>query len=147
MTESSLTPAEIVQRCERVMAHAWMIRTFIKHCEEVEDFPELMNVARSIFDVSRALETRVDDPPRYFHMLRKKIGRLGRAVNQFREDAAAASDHMNFRQAVSSSEACVLELREWLDHGEAALSRARQESQEEKSQAVQSDTIEQSTED
>lgn len=129
MTESSLTPAEIVQRCERVMAHAWMIRTFIKHCEEVEDFPELMNVARSIFDVSRALETRVDDPPRYFHMLRKKIGRLGRAVNQFREDASAASDHMNFRQAVISSDACVQELREWLDRGEAALARAGEQSQ------------------
>ena len=121
--EETPTPQEIIERCERVMSHAWMVRTFIKHCEEVEEFPELMNMARSIFDVSRALETRIDDPTGYFRMLRKKLGRFGRAVEQFRTDAAVASEHMNFRQAVVSIDSCVMELREWADRGDAALAR------------------------
>ena len=107
MSMTQPTQQEIVAECQRVMAHAWMVRTFVKHCEEVEDFPELMNAARVIFDTSRALETRVDDPPAYLHMLRKKIGKLRQAAEQFRADAAQASTHMNFQQAVISLEACV----------------------------------------
>ena len=99
--------AATVARCQQVLAHAWMVRTFVKHCEEVEDFPELMNAARVIFDTSRALETRADDPPAYLHMLRKKIGKLRQAAEQFRADAAQASTHMNFQQAVISLDACV----------------------------------------
>ena len=72
MTESSLTPSEIVDRCQTVMAHAWMVRTFVKHSEEAEDFPELMGLPRAVFDTSRALETRVDDPAAYLKMPRSK---------------------------------------------------------------------------
>lgn len=121
--EEPLSAQEIIDRCERVMAHAWMVRTFLKHCEESEEFPELMNMARTIFDVSRALETRLDDPKGYFRMLRKKLGKFGRAVEQFRVDVEVASEHMNFHQAVVSIDSCVRELREWADRGDAALAR------------------------
>ena len=92
------------------MAHAWMVRTFVKHSPEVEDFPELMEIVRTVFDAARALETRVGDPPGYLHMLRKKIGGLRKAAAQFRDDAPKASSHTNFQQAVLSIEACVREL-------------------------------------
>lgn len=105
-----MTPEEIVARCQQVMAHAWMVRTFVKHSEEAEDFPELMGIARAVFDASRALETRVDDPPAYLHMLRKKIGKLRAAADQFRIDAPNASLHTNFQQAVISIDAAVQEL-------------------------------------
>ncbi|MGC1274638.1 MAG: amidohydrolase [Planctomycetaceae bacterium] len=121
------TPADIVARCEQVMAHAWMVRTFVKHSEEAEEFPELMQLARIVFDVARALETRLDDPTGYFRMLRKKIGRLGRAADAFRVEAPEASGHMNFKQAVVSMDACVAELRELLAAGEAALARPSDE--------------------
>ena len=65
--------ADAVSRCETIMAHAWMVRTFIKHSDEVEDFPELMGIVRAVFDTARALETRIDDPVGYLRMLRKKI--------------------------------------------------------------------------
>ena len=117
------SPREIVARCEQVMAHAWMVRTFVKHSEEAEEYPELMHLARTVFDVARALETRIDEPAGYLRMLRKKIGRLGRAADQFRTEAPEASGHMNFRQAVVSMDACVAELRELLSAGEAALAR------------------------
>ena len=112
---NSSSLSELVARCQKIMAHAWMVRTFIKHCDEIEDFPELMGIVRSVFDTARALETRVDDPPAYLHMLRKKIGKLRTAAAQFRQDAPAASTHTNFQQAVVSMDACVEELQECLD--------------------------------
>ena len=111
-----LTAEQLVERCNRVMAHAWMVRTFVKHSEEAEDFPELMHLVRAVFDTSRALETRVGDPAAYFHMLRKKLGKLRQAAEKFRADAAEASLHTNFQQAVVSMDACVEELEALLAH-------------------------------
>ncbi|MDP1799106.1 MAG: amidohydrolase [Planctomycetaceae bacterium] len=109
MTGEHLTPIEAVQHCQAIFAHAWMVRTFVKHSPEAEEFTELMQVARVVFDVSRSLESRVEDPPAYFRQLRKKIGSLREAAKQFRVDAPLASDHTNFRQAVISMDACVTE--------------------------------------
>ncbi len=105
---------EAVARCQTIMAHAWMVRTFVKHSPEVEDFPELMEIVRTVFDLSRALETRVDDPAGYLHMLKKKIGKLRQAAGKFRQDAPLASTHTNFQQAVLSMDACVVALEEIL---------------------------------
>lgn len=110
MNTPNLTLNEIVDRCQTVMAHAWMVRTFVKHSEEAEDFPELMGLARAVFDTSRALETRVEDPAAYLKMLTKKIGKLRAAAEEFRQDAPKASAHTNFQQAVISIDACVAEL-------------------------------------
>ena len=96
------------------MAHAWMVRTFVKHAPEVEDFPELMEIVRSVFDVSRALEVHVGDPQAYLRMLRKKIGKLRQAAEKFRHDAPLASGHTNYQQAVLSIDACVAKLEEVL---------------------------------
>lgn len=106
--------ADAVARCQTIFAHAWMVRTFVKHSPEVEEFPELMEIARTVFDVSRALETRVDDPAGYFQMLRKKIGKLRKAADQFRHDAPLASAHTNFQQAVISIDASVRDLESTL---------------------------------
>lgn len=103
-----------VARCQAVMSHAWMVRTFVKHSPEVEDFPELMEVVRTVFDMSRALETRIDDPAGYFNMLRKKIGKLRKTAEKFGHDAPLASGHTNFKQAVESLTACVTDLEEIL---------------------------------
>ena len=54
--------AKLVERSQKLMSHAWMVRTFVKHSDEVDDFPELNEMARTIFDVFRALETQVHDP-------------------------------------------------------------------------------------
>ena len=104
------TLAEAVAHCQVVFAHAWMVRTFVKHSETVEDFPELMQVVRTVFDTARALEPKVTEPAAYLMTLRKKIGKLRAAADQFRADAPAASDHENFRQAVISLDGCIVEL-------------------------------------
>ena len=103
-----------VARCQIILAHAWMVRTFVKHSPEVEQFPELMEIVRNVFDLSRALETRVGDPPAYLHMLKKKIGKFRKAAEKFRHDAPLASTHTNFQQAVLSMDACVAALDEIL---------------------------------
>jgi hypothetical protein len=119
----SETPQDIVRRCQVVMAHAWMVRTFVKHSEEVEEFPELMGIARVVFDTSRALEAKLEEPPAYLRMLRKKIGKLRSATEQFRRDAETSSTHTNFRQAVISMEGVIAELESLRGAGETALER------------------------
>lgn len=117
MFEKTTTKAQIVERCQTVMTHAWMVRTFIKHSDEIDDFPELMGIVRAVFDTSRALETRLESPTDYLRMLSKKIGKLRAAAEQFRSDAQAASTHTNFQQAVASMNACVNDLTWLLDRG------------------------------
>lgn len=97
-----MTPEEAMHRCQQLMSHAWMVRTFIKHSPEVEDFPELMGIVRSVFDLSRALETQLENPEKYLLMLRRKLSKLKASVKQFAEDAARISDHTNFKMAVDS---------------------------------------------
>ena len=111
----TLTQVEAVARCQVIFSHAWMVRTFVKHSEVVEDFPELMQIVRTVFDTSRALEPKVAEPTAYLVMLRKKIGKLKAAAVQFGIDAPQASDHTNFRQAVISMDGCVAELQAILD--------------------------------
>ena len=114
------TLQDVVNRCDEIMSHAWMVRTFVKHSEEVEDYPELdglMGVARIIFDACRALETQVNDPAKYLHMLRKKIGRLKKATVEFERDAKQGSVHTNFMMAIRSTQICVRELEDLLESG------------------------------
>ena len=76
----------------------------------MEDFPELMQIVRAVFDTCRALEPKVPDPQAYLTTLKKKISKLRAAVVQFQVDAPVASDHENFRQAVLSMNGCLTEL-------------------------------------
>ncbi|MEZ6124704.1 MAG: amidohydrolase [Planctomycetaceae bacterium] len=122
----SETLQELVDRFQKTMAHAWMVRTFIKHCDEVEDYPELMGIVRAVFDMSRAIETRADDPVAYFRFARKKIGKLRTAAQQFEKDAWSASTHTNFRQAVLSIQYAAEQMTEILQRATemTALSRS-----------------------
>ena len=123
MTDSSSITdlSEIVGRCDELLAHAWMVRTFIKHGEEIDDYPELMEIVRSVFDISRALETRQADPVGYAKMLNKKVGKLRKAAEAFAVDALKASTHTNFQQAVKSMNVCVRELQSLSARGQELL--------------------------
>jgi hypothetical protein len=114
---------KLVQRSQNIMAHAWMIRTFVKHSDEVEDFPELNEMARTIFDVFRAVETQVNDPVAYFRTVRKKVGKLRSAAEQFEKDAWHASTHTNFQQAAIASKFLGEQLQELLGQAESLMPR------------------------
>ncbi len=113
--------ADVIRQCDEVLAHAWMVRTFIKHCEEIDDYTELMGIVRAVFDISRALETRLADPVGYLRMLNKKLSKLRQAVEQFAIDALKASTHTNFQQAVKSINVCLRELQLLSAHGQKLL--------------------------
>ncbi|MEO2015440.1 MAG: amidohydrolase [Fuerstiella sp.] len=113
--------SQLVERFQKTMAHAWMVRTFIKHCDEVEDYPELMGIVRSVFDMSRAIESKTDDPRAYFKFARKKIGKLRKAAEQFQQDAWSASTHTNFQQAVCSVQYATEQMENILAEAEAMI--------------------------
>ncbi|NNJ26854.1 amidohydrolase [Alienimonas chondri] len=103
----SLTDEQIALQVTDLLAHLWMVRTFVKHSEEAEEYEDLLELPRVAFDVARAVETRLDDVPALRRMLAKKVPKLRRAVDEFRVNAAAASTHTNWQQAVVSLDAVV----------------------------------------
>lgn len=119
------TLEDLVKLFQQKMAHAWMVRTFIKHCDEVEDYPELMGIVRAVFDMSRAIETKAEDPPAFFKFARKKLGKLKKAGVQFQQDAWAASTHTNFQQAVISVQHAADEMEVVLSQAEQILAAKR----------------------
>ena len=102
-----MTDEQTIARATDLLAHLWMVRTFVKHSEEAEEFEDLLDLPRAAFDVARALETRLDDPAALRRMLAKKVPKLRRAAEAFRVNAAAASTHTNWQQAVVSLDAVV----------------------------------------
>ena len=100
-------PSFIASQIDGIFSHLWMVRTFVKHAPETEDFPELMHVVRAIFDASRAIEAHREDPADYIRMVKKKRAKLRAAAEQFQKDAPLASDHTNFKMAVRSLEAAL----------------------------------------
>ena len=105
---------QLVDRSQEIMAHAWVVRAFVRHSDEAEDFPELADICRAIFDISRALETRLDDPMAYFKMLNKKLGKFNAAIDEYAKLVPEISTHTNFAQSVISMQVCGRTLQEIL---------------------------------
>ena len=114
MTAANFADEAMTARATALLAHLWMVRTFVKHSEEAEEYEELLELPRVAFDAARALESRLDDVPALRRMLAKKVPKLRRAADEFRANAAAASTHTNWQQACVSLDAVVAGLAELL---------------------------------
>ncbi|MEM9703053.1 MAG: amidohydrolase [Planctomycetota bacterium] len=101
------TDEQIAAKATELLAHLWMVRTFVKHSEEAEEYEELLELPRVAFDVARSVETRLDHVPKLRRMLVRKVPKLREAADEFRVNAAAASTHTNWQQAVVSLDAVV----------------------------------------
>jgi len=112
---SPRTLTDLAAEFQKTIAHAWMVRTFVKHSDEVDDFPELMEIVRTVFDMSRAIENKITDPTTYFRFAGKKIGKLKAAAARFQENAWRASTHTNFHQAAVSIVYCTEQLDQILE--------------------------------
>ena len=44
--------ADRVARIDGLLSHVWMVRAFLKHCEEAEEDDELNAVQRTLYDLS-----------------------------------------------------------------------------------------------
>jgi hypothetical protein len=114
---SELTPAEAMERINTIVAHAWMVRTFLKHAPEFEEDVERMEIPRRIFDFARAVETRYAerDAAGYLKMVRKKLPKLRAAAERLAAEQPDISNHTNFQQAALSLSGCVRAIEEILE--------------------------------
>jgi hypothetical protein len=111
-----MTPEEAVQRLNTVLAHAWMVRTFLKHADEIQDDEELLDVPRTVFDYVRAVEPawQRGDFKEYLHRIKGKLPKLRRAAELFAAEHRRVSDHTNFQMAAASLTGCVRRIEEIL---------------------------------
>jgi hypothetical protein len=111
-----MTPEEAVQRLEEVLAHLWMVRTFLKHADEVQEDEELLEVPRTLFDYCRAVEParQRGDTKDYLHRIRGKLSKLRRAAEVFAREYRRVSTHTNFEMAALSLGGCVRQVEEVL---------------------------------
>ncbi len=94
----------LMQEVDGWLSHVWMVRAFLKHSDEATDDEELADVHRGLYDFMLALGPSLDsgDAVRYLRIARKKIGKLKKATESFRELQPEVSGHMNFRMAAKS---------------------------------------------
>jgi hypothetical protein len=109
-----MTPGEAVERLNTVLAHAWMVRTFLKHADEIQDDEELLSVPRTLFDSIRAVEPARErgDTAEYLRRLHGKLSKIRRAAELFAREHKRASDHTNFQMAAASLTGCVRQMEE-----------------------------------
>jgi hypothetical protein len=111
-----MTPEEAMERINIIMAHAWMVRNFLKHADEVQDDEAMLEVHRMIFDFIRAAEPSYQrkDAKEYLHRVRGKLPKLRRVAEYFAREWRRVSAHTNFEMAAASLTGCVKQIEEIL---------------------------------
>jgi hypothetical protein len=111
-----MTPQEAVERLNTLLAHAWMIRTFLKHAEEIQQSEEMLVVPRTLYDSIRAVEPAFQrgDLADYLRRLRGKLPKLRGAAEYFAGHFKEFSPHTNFEMAAASLSGVVKEMEEIL---------------------------------
>ena len=111
-----MSPEEAVDRLNVVLAHAWMVRTFLKHAEEIQEDEELLDVPRTLFDYVRATEPAAQrgDTKEYLHRVRGKLPKLRRAAELLQREHRRVSSHTNFEMAALSLTASVRQIEDIL---------------------------------
>src|ERR1700677_182736 len=105
-----------MERINLILAHAWMVRQFLKHAEEIQEDEEMLEVHRMVFDYLRAVEPSYQrkDPAEYLHRARGKLAKLRRVADYFAAEYKRVSDHTNFQMAATSLSFCVQQIDEVL---------------------------------
>jgi hypothetical protein len=111
-----MSPQEAMERLNIILAHAWMVRAFLKHADEIQDDEEMLDVHRTVFDFIRATEPSFQrgDAREYLHRIRGKLPKLRRAAEFLAREYRRVSDHTNFQMAALSLSGCVRQIEEVL---------------------------------
>ena len=111
-----MSPEQAMERLNVILAHAWMVRSFLKHAEEIQDDEDMLAVPRMIFDYVRAAEPSFQrqDAKEYLHRIRGKLSKLRRVAEFFSREHRRVSDHTNFQMAALSLSGCVRQIDEVL---------------------------------
>lgn len=101
-----------MHQLDRLLSHVWMVRTFLKHCDEVEEDEELAEIPRELYDFALALGGPLErgDAAEYLRLAKKKFYRVQRAAEKFAALQPEISSHTNFRMAVQSLTAATEEM-------------------------------------
>jgi len=107
-----MNPEQAMERLNAVFAHLWMVRTFLKHADEIQENEEMLEVPRMIFDYVRATEPSYQrgDVNEFLHRARGKLPKLRRAAEFFAQEYKRVSDHTNFQMAALSLSASVKDI-------------------------------------
>lgn len=111
-----MTAEQAMERINVILAHAWMVRTYLKHAPEIEGNEEFLKVPRMIFDCVRAVEpsSQRKDAAEFLRRIRGKLGKLRRVAHFFASEFHRVSDHTNFQMAAISLSGCVQQIDEIL---------------------------------
>ncbi len=109
-----MTPEAAVARLNILLAHAWMVRTFLKHADEIQQSEDMLAVPRAIYDGIRAVEPARErgDHGDFLRRLKGKLPRLRRAAEYFRDHFRAFSPHTNYEMASASLLGIVQQMEE-----------------------------------
>ena len=111
-----MTAEAAMERINLILAHAWMVRNFLKHADEVQEDEPMLEVHRMIFDYIRAVQPSYErkDAAEYLHRARGKLSKLRRVAEYFAAEYRRVSDHTNFQMAATSLSFCVRQIEEVL---------------------------------
>jgi cob(I)alamin adenosyltransferase len=109
--------SEYVRQIDELLSHVWMIRAFLKHCEEAEEDDELRDVQRALYDYMLALggPLRDGDHAKYLKQAKKKLRKLREANELFQEIQPEISSHTNFQMAAVSLNISVKQVGDLID--------------------------------
>ncbi|HJZ58395.1 MAG TPA: hypothetical protein VKE74_25865 [Gemmataceae bacterium] len=109
-----MSPQEAVERLNTVLAHAWMVRTFLKHADEIQQDEDMLDVPRTLYDSIRAVEPAFarGDTADYLRRLKGKLPKIRRAAEHFHAHFKEFSPHTNFEMAAASLLGVVKQMEE-----------------------------------
>jgi hypothetical protein len=109
-----MTPAEAVERLNVLLAHLWMVRTFLKHADEVTEDEQLIEIPRLLYDSIRAVEPAFlkGDHATYLRRLKGKLPKLRKGAELFAREYKRVSAHTNFEMASLSLSGAVRQMEE-----------------------------------
>jgi hypothetical protein len=101
-----------MSRINVLVSHLWMVRTFLKHCEEAEEDEDLQEVYRGLYDFMMALAgpAAAAGPEAFLKIARKKLRKLRETADLFLQIQPEISTHTNFQMAAQSLKALVEEI-------------------------------------
>lgn len=110
---SAMSDADRVAAIDRWLSHVWMVRAFLKHCEEAEEDDELRDVQRTLYDYMLALGPAIasSDHGKYLKQAKKKLKKLMAARDLFLEIQPEISSHTNFQMAAVSLDHSVTQVQ------------------------------------
>jgi hypothetical protein len=91
-----------------------MVRTFLKHADEIQESEEMLEVPRVLYDSIRAVEPSFQrgEPAEFLRRLKGKLPKIRKAADYFNEHFREFSPHTNFEMAASSLLGVVRQMEE-----------------------------------